>query len=334
MKRDVGRLGESVLRQWAAQAGVILNSSGDQDATGWDFLLEWPTEDHNRASGRITLDRQPSPLQCLIQVKSTDQGRQRCSVKLSNWFRMVRTPLPTFFLVLVFAGEDECQDAYLVHVGEREIRKTLERIRKVSVEQGRATLNKYTLDLSWGENDRLPSFGGACLEQAVRRYVHGSLEDYVKEKLELVNTVGYEEQISEIKVQLRAPEGWSGDPEDLLVDFLLGLVPHLEIESGEMTDVRFGIPSPEPEHTFAKGMRLQIGSQASAGKGEIRFRAPHINREVRITADTLLPRGAAGLIDEQRVRARFRAPFVDFVFGLQPAQPVNFKLSIPPLSPV
>jgi hypothetical protein len=330
MSRDVGRMGENLLRQWASQQGLIFNSSDDQDATGWDFLLEWPTNS-NRGLTRAPLDRAPAPLQCLIQVKSTDQELKRWSVKLSNWERLVRSPLPTFFLVLKFGGSNECKEAFLVNVGEENIRSTLKRLRELSRENPVTKTNKSTRSLTWSENDAFSPLSGQGLEAAIRDRVGMPLEEYVRWKGTAVERVGYENAANELKVQVRPPSNWSGNPQDLLVDFALGLTPHLELESGEITDVRFGIPSREPDQVFVAGTRLELVDRPSAGKGEILFRAPGIYREIRIVADTLLPHGVARVVDESRLRARFTAPFIDFVFGFAEHQTIDFQLHLPDL---
>src|SRR5215470_13231903 len=113
MARDVGEMGEAVLRQWTAEVGIVTNKSTDRDATGWDFILEWPVA-FNPDVSTIPLDQIPTPLKCLVQVKSTDKKINRCQVTLTNWLYLVRNPWPTFFLVLHFDGKSQCQRAYLV----------------------------------------------------------------------------------------------------------------------------------------------------------------------------------------------------------------------------
>jgi len=328
MSRDVGRMGESLLRQWASQEGLILNSSDDHDATGWDFLLEWPTISSGGVV-RAPLDRAPAPLQCLIQVKSTDQKLQRWSISLSNWERLVRSPLPTFFLILKFDGTNECKEAFLVHVDEEHIRATLKKLRELSQKKSDVKTNKSTRDLRWSQNDAIDPLSGQGLELAIRNRVNMSLEEYVSWKVTATKTVGYENADGEMKVQVRPPANWSGNPQDLIVDFALGLTSHLELETGELRDVRFGIPSREPHHIFTAGTRLELAKNPSAGRGEIIFRAPGIHREAHIVAETLLPNGVAKVIDDDRLRARFRAPFIDFVFGFTGHQKIDFQLRLP-----
>lgn len=97
--RNVGGMGENTLPVWTNQVGIIANKVG-QDETGWDFLLEFPRSHLASLYNGQPLDQSPFPLQCLVQVKSTDQRPGKWDVKLDNWVRLVKSPLPAFFLFL------------------------------------------------------------------------------------------------------------------------------------------------------------------------------------------------------------------------------------------
>src|SRR4051812_46018123 len=111
-ERHLGRLGETTLEQWCAQVGISANRA-HEDRTGWDFLLEFPRV---HAAASMPLDKAHEPWQCLVQVKATDGARKSRAVKLSNWLRLTKTPLPSFFLILEFDGGNSCTAAYLVHL--------------------------------------------------------------------------------------------------------------------------------------------------------------------------------------------------------------------------
>ena len=126
--RNLGEMGERTLGLWASQVGISANKS-DPDKTGWDFFLELPLELDASETVTVPLDKVARSIQCLVQVKSTDRQPKQRQVKLSNWQKMVMSPLPAFFLVLEFDGKDRCQRAYLVHVGAEHIRRVLKRLR-------------------------------------------------------------------------------------------------------------------------------------------------------------------------------------------------------------
>jgi hypothetical protein len=100
MGRNVGGMGEDLLGVWSHQIGIIANRSLNKDAAGWDYILEWPVENSGSPHEvKIPLDNSPCPLKCVLQVKSIDSMRRGIPVKLSNWFHLVRNPLPAFFRV-------------------------------------------------------------------------------------------------------------------------------------------------------------------------------------------------------------------------------------------
>src|SRR4051794_35927794 len=112
-KRDVGEMGESRLKEWAAQEGIIANQVR-QDKTGWDFLLEFPSDGGSAYADNMPLDLVDGSLRCMVQVKSTDRQSNSWPIKLDNWERFVKNPLPCFFLFLEYDHKTECQRAYLV----------------------------------------------------------------------------------------------------------------------------------------------------------------------------------------------------------------------------
>jgi len=130
-QRDVGTLGELKLEEWCAQIGITANRV-QRDRTGWDNLLEFPLLPHIQPPSNIPLDICLQPLQCFVQVKSTDDRCGRWSVKMDNWTRFIKSPIPAFFLVFEYDGKNLCQRAYLVHVDKIYIKKVLEKLRKIS----------------------------------------------------------------------------------------------------------------------------------------------------------------------------------------------------------
>jgi len=305
-------MGESALRGWGAQVGISVNKSTDQDTTGWDYLLEWPQRTKFR-SGEISfpLDRRPAPLQCLLQVKSTEK-RQRASVKLSVWDRLVQTPLPCFFLVLEFDWKTEPQRAYLVHLDKEWIRRVLQRLREISAKGGAVELNRKTLDLRWNQRDQLSSPDGQALRQAVQNHVGGSMADYVSRKRKLVESVGYEDTYKRLNITSRPPTDWRGDPEDVLVDWALGLLPYIAFDTAELFDLRFGIPAPQPDEVSGAGS-IELANQQSEGESRVLLHAEGINEEIELIANTYSPRGVVGVVAPDRLKVRLAAPFVDVI---------------------
>jgi hypothetical protein len=255
LARNVGGMGEDVLKQWTHEVGIVSNESVDQDATGWDFILEWPIE-HETSSFVTPLDLAPSPLRCIIQVKATDKKINSWQIKLSNWLYLVRNPLPAFFLVLEFFHQGQCQHAYLVHVDETYIARVQKRLREISVRAKKPKLNKSTIQFTWDKNNALPSLDGPGLQATIIKYLPDGIDAYIRRKEPLCASVGYESGRGEFKFTLTFPA--HADIDQHLVDFDLGLVPELEIESGEFFDRRFDIPVSINNLTLAESFNLYL----------------------------------------------------------------------------
>lgn len=95
--RDLGQLGESTLTGWAA-ARSITAQRATNDRSGWDYLLEFPSRCDDKSPA--SRDREPASFSCLVQVKATSTGRLNRPVKLVNWHRLIKNPLPAFFLIV------------------------------------------------------------------------------------------------------------------------------------------------------------------------------------------------------------------------------------------
>ncbi len=319
-------MGEAKLIDWVAQVGLVLNRSSDQDSTGWDFLLEWPLPE-SAGSNVISFpsDKQAPSIQCFVQVKATDGRSHRRAVKLSNWVRLVRSPMPAFFVVLEYDGANDCQRAYLVHVGEDYTRRILKRLRELSAKShADPELHRYSLTLTWTEADRLPSLDGAALMKGIESHIVDGMSSYAERKLKLLHSVGYEHFQRTTKVVFRVPA--NKDPDELLVDFLLGTVPSLEIESGEVRDTRFGISLLTSE-SIPAGTQLAVQPK-SIGRGWLRFSAKDIRRELHIPAEVYVPHGAGRFIPDDKLKVRFAAEFLDIVFNPATTR-FSLKLQIP-----
>ena len=242
--------------------------------------------------------------------------------------RLVQTPLPTFCLIIEFNEKNECRDAYVVHVGEEYIRRVLKRVRELSVTDDSLKLNKYTLDLTWGDQDRLPQLSGHSLAGALEHHVAHSMEDYLRQKMSLVKAVGYEDAAAKLNLHFRKPADWEGDPKDLIVDFTLGILPYLEVKYGSMIDTRFGVPTREPLIEFPSGSQFFLKPKDPTGDGRLKFRASNVQREFILPAKVYAPRELAHIVELQKVRFRFVAPFVDFTFGMAPGA-IALKYRIP-----
>jgi len=323
--RDVGEIGESVLAQWAAQVGITANRV-QRDRTGWDFLLELPYGYHE-GPAHVPLDRKVGPVQCLVQVKSTDSQPRRWAIKLDNWMRLVQSPLPAFVLVLEFEGSNECKGAYLVHVGDAVIRRVLQRVRELSVSSPELLLHTKTHALRYGKEDALNSRDGAGLLQGIVSHV-GAMVPYVAGKQKTVKSIGYEVGGQFIQAQLCLPEIDSGaSPDERLVDWSLGLVTGAKIAPGaKVYDERFGIRSPHPVHRIPTWGTIVPGP---IGPGLLSFRTLDGHRETTFKVDIYGSADVSGYVSADKHKVRIAAPFGDIFIPFSDPTALTIELCVP-----
>lgn len=303
-KRDVGGMGESVLRMWAHERGAAVNKA-EYDRGGWDFVLEWA---RLTASLPVPLDRQAGVLQCLVQVKATDSASRRRSVTLRNWQRFTTTPLPAFFLILEFDGASECRRAFLRHHWEADIDSTLKRLRELDA-AGNADLMGQSRVLRWDLNDQIrPTSAG--LFSSLEKHIDSSLGDYSKRKARLVNELGYDIDVAEGVVRIPIPSKYlQKRPEDLFTDLHLGILPHVETSGGTIWDKRYGIRSSKPLKEFDTVGRLE-GPKGKAAT----VRLVKEGKAVSFPGTLFAAVPAGDDIDVKRSKIRICLPFVDIVF--------------------
>lgn len=96
-RRKVGNMGRGDFDRLCNASGLIYNSSSEDDSGGWDAIVEFPL------LGGIALlnSLNEQPIQCLVQIKSSDGEKKGVQVKLSNMKRFCDTPLPCFFFLRV-----------------------------------------------------------------------------------------------------------------------------------------------------------------------------------------------------------------------------------------
>jgi len=322
--RDLGEMGEATLKSWAAQVGVTANKAG-QDKRGWDFILEFPNQQFEPNTS--SYDKVIKPIQCFVQVKATDNNTGSLAIKLSNWVRLVNTELPAFFLVLDFDGENDCQKAYLIHIYENEIRKVLKRLRKLSLKINSGKLNKKTLNLNWNEDDLIMSLDGSGLVESIEKNIK-DFKTYSKRKIDLIENVGYENEQGKFNLNLSIPDSYkSGDFGEFWVDFSLGLTGDIEINSGEIWDMRFGITAPTPEKSIDAGSTIKANPQPIL-EDILLMRENKNGKEIRIPVKVFVPSGVEEVAKENHLKMLFKFPEGNII--ISPSQSfVKYNINIP-----
>lgn len=327
MGRNVGKLGEKALDAWASQVGITINKA-HEDTHGWDYVLEFPLNGNwtpNRK--RMPFDKLDSPLKCWIQVKSTDGKPQCCSVKLDNWVHLIQNLYPTFFLVCEFDGEIQCQQAYLVHVGEAYIRHVLKRLRELGTYPD-TKLHKHTVDFTYSHQDILSSLDGEGLVKTIMQYVPDGLEKYSVQKQQLLKTAGYEKGGYGLKFAVTTPSGEMFDPMEHFVNFILGLTPYLAVDYIEIKDMRFGIEAPDLTEILYEGRIELLNRDKFTKAATILIYASDRRNELRIDTRVHIPNRLGFELEPHYNKIRFEAPFLDVItqVGENLEGHLNFRL--------
>ncbi len=328
-ERDLGSLGESELQKWCDQVGIVANKS-DVDKTGWDFFLELPTETD---AVIFPLDKNPSATRSLVQVKSTDKPKGNRKVNLKNWFLLVKNLYPTFFLALEFDGKKDCQRAYLVHISEACIRRTLKRLRKLS-EDTTVELHKRWMSFEYGESEMLSSPDGDGLLEAIKSYVGDDPDAYSRHKSHLYDTVGYEEGESIHNYEVLIPEQFRKqeyiqDSKEVLVDFALGWISHVDVIETEIYEKRFDIVDPKSRRTASGGV-MQF-REPDFSEETIRLRMPGTEKFLQLRVVSRIPQATAHLLGEEYqkyLKILFEAPFIQVLVSRYKEQP-DWRVSHP-----
>ena len=163
--RNLGQMGESTFSLWCGQAGLTANGS-KVDRTGWDFFVEFPFV----GNADPTQLHAPS-IECRVQVKATDKADRLLPIKLSNLRRLITAQMPAFFVFIEFDRMDVAQRAFLVHVDDNLISKTLKRIHELDNTSKTFDHHKRTLTVRYGAAHEVAALTGDSLKQKIEGYV-------------------------------------------------------------------------------------------------------------------------------------------------------------------
>jgi len=193
----------------------------------------------------------------LVQVKATRNADRPIAVKLSNWERLAKSPLPAFFLVVEVGTTNKVGRAFLIHIAEEEISGVQGRLRKLKA-RDRGKLHKYSLRLSPKAKDRQPSLDGISLLAAIRAAVGADLRRYFSTKANWLDTVGYDQYRYHMK--FRFDIGESDDLYEMMAGFANGERNQLPVVGLRVQESRFGIASDIEGHSGVGDAFLRIPS--------------------------------------------------------------------------
>lgn len=272
--RDIGTMAEFHFGSWCSSMGLIPNSS-NIDRTGWDFYVEYPFIFNDS----VPRDLLPPPIECKVQVKATDSQERKENITLSNMLRLIKSPIPAFYCLIEYDGNNEPQSVFLLHVGKEIIEKTLKRIRNLGTDKRDNKLNKRTITLTFSEEERLQIPFEASLKKAIELHVINGMNHYMENKTRLLNTLGFENGSYTIKFTV------SGDnPIEDMIDATLGIRNEIKVEKFTSHHSRFGIVSKKPVIS-AEGGIISFPDIKPVSKAKIRFKEYKFSPSISFEAD-------------------------------------------------
>jgi hypothetical protein len=312
MKANLGQLGESQLLRWAAEVGLIANRSQNNDSAGWDFLIEWPNATDPNT---VTVGSQSDGfIQALVQVKATFKADTKTDVKLTNWQRICRTPLPAFLLLFRFEeGTANLRSASLVHVDEAHIDRVNRRLAEERARRdGRRKLHRQTLSVKWKSDGAILIKSATELRSAVEEIVKNPVA-YSAKKISVIQD-SERRTSSKILTAEIVPSQPGRDPAEDLLAFALGMMPHLDIAGGTLHDDKSGAEAP-PDRVLAAGRLEHVEPVTPPLKGSIVIRRGDEER-AELTGDIYVPVGLRHAPGTFATRFRLALRHVDILAPL------------------
>ncbi|KKD59879.1 hypothetical protein RN22_13790 [Grimontia sp. AD028] len=200
----IGTIGEQTFSTWCSTAHLTSNRSLEEDRTGWDHQIEFPY-----IKTHLPRDKQLSPIQCRIQVKSTQRRDRKWSIKASVLKRLIDYSYPSFLLFLEFTNDPEplVESAFLVHIDNKIIERTLRTIRKNDTKKVPKELYELKISISYSEKNKLIATSGEAFRDAVVKFVPDcNIMEYQEKKNQFIKTVGYGEGGYRMKFEISHEE--------------------------------------------------------------------------------------------------------------------------------
>jgi hypothetical protein len=306
--RDLGDLGETTFRGWCNSVGLTIHKS-EKDRTGWDFLIEFPWRQDNS----LPKDMLSAPIECKVQVKATDRRKKRKSITVSNLSRLVKAPIPAFYCFIEFDGKNEPEAAYLVHVDQKKIKKTLKKIRELESEGQGDNLNKHKMDISYSDENRLLGTTGKDLKDAIEKYIPDTLEKYIEDKINLLETLGFEEGKGLFKFTVSG-----SDPVRRMIDLTLGLCKEIYIDQSSSYHKRFDILL---ENTLLNSEGGILSITPKPIKATITIKEYNFSPGISFKADLYIS-SLNKFLPQQYIKFRIKSNFFEFII-----EPFNNNVS-------
>lgn len=258
--RKVGNMGRGDFDKLCNASGLIYNSSSEDDSGGWDAIVEFPL------IGGIALlnSLNEQPIQCFVQIKSTDGIKKGVQVKLSNMKRFCDTPFPCFFFFACYNGNANITSAYLVHVDRDMMFQVMRRIRLNDAEK-KAPLHKLTFKVNYSDEDKITLSDDNALKKAIEKHVPFGIKRYCEDKLRDVSGVGYKDSRYALGFKITSKDDYQS-----FIKATLGYPARINIKDVRGWDTRFDIHIHMDELTSDQAI-MEIKSVEAFSTGFIKF---------------------------------------------------------------
>ena len=258
--RDLGLMGESTFSLWCAEVGLIPNGS-QIDRTGWDFFVEFPFQ-----TNLSPQEVHKSAFECKVQVKATDKNERKLPITLSNLRRLITAQMPAFFIFLEFDGKNIAQRAFVVHIDNNLISKTLKKLHEIEQSDKENNFNKRKMTIQYDDSNLLEELNGESLKNCLLKYIGNDIAEYIANKKAHLESTGYENGFAQITFTTEGEDNLKS-----LIDVSLGIEENVEISKFKGMDMRFGILSNIPFFD-SEGAKLAMPDLKPSAEGSIRFR--------------------------------------------------------------
>jgi hypothetical protein len=173
----------------------------------------------------------------------------------------------------------------------------------------------------------LSTADGVGLESRIRAHVGTSLEQYVAAKRFRTGRIGYELGATQINVSFRKPND-DRSVAEFIVDAALGIEKELEVVAGSISDIRFGIPAPEPLEILRPGSKFSLGPTSSL-PGVLTL--TNSRGDVAIVPVRVIgPQGGiASMVPEEHIKLRLESTFVDVLYTPLGSKLIHLTLRLP-----
>ncbi|OED62731.1 hypothetical protein A165_14345 [Vibrio tasmaniensis ZS-17] len=256
-KINLGKLGETDFVRWCTQAGLITNSSNEEDVAGWDYLVEFPTTQNANTPN----DRAVLPFECKVQVKATQRKDKRLGIKLSVIQRLVNYNYPAFILFLEYTNQTQpaIENAYLVHIDDKLIERTLKKLRENDLLKKPKELNKVKLSVSYNTTHQLPKLNGETLRLLIESFSGTCVDAYIEEKQSLRNNIGYKDG----GITMTCTFGKDSFDKQHFIEMSLGLRESIDVDKFIVKDERFNLANDKFIMSQSESGKLTIRNENS-----------------------------------------------------------------------